>query len=162
MKYSGVDIQIKDFSKALRGYDINEVRDFLEQIARQIESVSYENRTLRDKLREKELQILEYRDRESMLKDTMYTAQIVTEDLKKDATREAAQILTQAKMKADTLIKQAQQDLKRTIDETNRIKKQKMELSSQLRATLETHLRLIDRLEQEENISIDINIPRQK
>ncbi len=162
MKYSGVDIQIKDFSKALRGYDINEVRDFLEQIARQIESVSYENRTLRDKLREKELQILEYRDRESMLKDTMYTAQIVTEDLKKDATREATQILTQAKMKADTLIKQAQQDLKRTIDETNRIKKQKMELSSQLRATLETHLRLIDRLEQEENISIDINIPRQK
>lgn len=163
MKFSGVEIQLKDFPKSMRGYDVNEVRDFLDQISRQVESLSYENKTLRDKLREKELQILEYRDREAMLKDTMYTAQKVTDDIKKDANREASQIMTQAKLKADSMMKQAQQDLKNTIDDLNRIRKQRMELSSQLRATLETHIRLLDHIEQQDATPrIDINIPRQR
>jgi cell division initiation protein len=162
MRYSGMDIQLKDFNKTLRGYDVNEVRDFLEDLAKQMETLAYENKVLRDKIREKELLILEYRDRESMLKDTMHTAQRVTEDLKKDATREATQLMTQAKLKAEAVTRKAQQDAKAAIEEVNRLKKHKMELAAQIRSTLETHLRLLDKIENEEKIAIDINIPTKR
>lgn len=155
-----MQIQVKDFTKALRGYDVNEVRDFLDEVAKQVESMAYENKTLRDKIREKELSILEYRDRESMLKDTMYTAQRVNEDIKKDASREATNIMTQAKLKADSMVRQAQQELKALVEETTRLKKQRLELSAQLRTTLETHLRLLDKLEHEERGTVVIDPKR--
>ncbi len=155
-----MQIQVKDFTKSLRGYDINEVRDFLDEVAKQVESMAYENKTLRDKIREKELSILEYRDRESMLKDTMYTAQKVTEDIKKDASRDATNIMTQAKLRADSMLKQAQQDLKAVVEETSRLKKQKLELSAQLRSTLETHLRLLDRIEHEDRGTVVLDPKR--
>ncbi len=161
MRLSGVEIQIKDFSKSLRGYDIKEVRDFLDQVARQFEQLAYENKSMKDKVREKELTILGFSDEKTMLKNTMVTAKKVTDDIKQDATKEATQIMTQAKLKADALLKQAQQNLKVAIDEVKRVKKQKQELSFQIRTTLEAHLKLLDQLEQEDT-SVDINIPRQR
>ena len=161
MRLSGVEIQIKDFSKSLRGYDIKEVRDFLDQVARQFEQLAYENKSMKDKVREKELTILGFSDEKTMLKNTMVTAKKVTDDIKQDATKEATQIMTQAKLKADALLKQAQQNLKVAIDEVKRVKKQKQELSFQIRTTLEAHLKLLDQLEQEDT-SADINIPRQR
>ena len=161
MRLSGVEIQIKDFSKSLRGYDVKEVRDFLDQVARQFEQLAYENKSMKDKVREKELTILGFSDEKTMLKNTMVTAKKVTDDIKKDATKEATQIMTQAKLKADALLKQAQQNLKVAIDEVKRVKKQKQELSFQIRTTLEAHLKLLDQLEQEYT-AVDINIPQQR
>ena len=158
-KLTGIDIQLQDFSKSLRGYDINEVKNFLDEIARQFESLEFETRTLRDKLREKELMLIEYKEREGMLKETMVTAQRVTDGIKKDANKESLQIITQAKMRAESIIRDARQTMKRTIDEINNLKRQKMELTSSLRAILETQLRMITRYEDEKTDLIELNIP---
>ncbi|MCX6113190.1 MAG: DivIVA domain-containing protein [Proteobacteria bacterium] len=158
-KLTGIDIQLKDFSKSLRGYDTNEVKNFLDEIARQIESLEFENIALKDKLREKELMLMEYKEREGMLKDTMVTAQRVTENIKKDATKEALQIITQAKMRAEAIIREARQNMKKTIDEINNLKKHKMELTSSLRSILETQLRMVTKVEAEKDELIELNIP---
>ena len=158
-KLAGIDIQLKDFSKSLRGYDTNEVKNFLDEIARQFESLEFENIALRDKLREKELMLIEYKEREGMLKDTMVTAQRVTDSIKRDATKESLQIITQAKMRAEAIIRDARQNMKRAIDDINNLKKQKMELTSNLRSILESQLRMITRYDAEKDELIELNIP---
>ncbi|MBN1114472.1 MAG: DivIVA domain-containing protein, partial [Oligoflexia bacterium] len=117
MNYSGIDIQLKDFKKSMRGYDINEVRVFLDDLSRQVESISYENKVLKDKLREKELSLLEFREREETLKDTMLTAQKVTENIRNEANREATHIINQAKVKAAEILGNARFRMKSTLDE---------------------------------------------
>ena len=158
-KLTGIDIQLKDFSKSLRGYDTNEVKNFLDEIARQFESLEFENKALRDKLREKEMMLMEYKEREGMLKDTMTTAQRVTDSIKKDATKEAMQIITQAKMRAESIVREARQDMRKAIDEIHNLKRQKMELTSSLRSILETQLRMVTKYETEKDGLIDLNIP---
>lgn len=158
-KLTGIDIQLKDFSKSLRGYDTNEVRNFLDDVSKQIETLEFENKALRDKLREKELMLMEYKEREGMLRDTMTTAQKVTDNIKKDATKESLQIITQAKLRAETIVRDARTSMKRTIEEINNLKRQKMELTSSLRTMLETQIRMLDKYEVEKDTLIDLNIP---
>ena len=157
-KMSGLEVQLKDFSKSLRGYDVNEVKNFLDEVAKQIESMEFENRAIRDKMREKDLSLLDYKEREGMLKDTMVTAQRVTENIKRDANKEAAQIVTQAKITADTILRESRQTIKKTIEEINRLKKQRMEIASNLRASLESQLRMVQQFDTEKEEMIELNI----
>jgi len=157
-KMSGLEIQLKEFSKSLRGYDINEVKDFLDDVAKQLETLEFENRTLKDRIREKELNLMEYKEREGMLKDTMVTAQKVTDNIKKDANREAIQIITQAKINAETLVREARQNMRKTIEELNRLKKQKMEIAASLRSALESQLRMVKQFDTEKDDLIELNI----
>ncbi|MEI6093245.1 MAG: DivIVA domain-containing protein [bacterium] len=158
-KLTGIDVQLKDFSKSLRGYDINEVKIFLDDVSKQIETLEFENKVLRDKLREKELMFMEYKEREGMLRETMTTAQKVTENIKTDAMRESLQIITQAKLRAETIIRDSRTSMKRTIEEINHLKKQKIELTSSLRTMLQTQLRMLEKYESEKDDLIELNIP---
>jgi cell division initiation protein len=158
-KLTTMDIHVKDFSKSMRGYDVNEVRNFLDEISKQLQFLEFENMALRDKLREKEMMMMDYKEREGMLKDTMTTSHRVTEDIKKDATKESLQIITQAKMRAESILRDARQNMKNTIDEIHRLKRQKMELTSSLRTMMETQLRMLDKYETEKDELIDLNIP---
>ena len=157
-RMSGLEIQLKEFSKSLRGYDINEVKDFLDEVAKQIESLEFDNRSLKDRIREKELALMEYKEREGMLKDTMVTAQKVTDNIKKDANREAIQIITQAKINAEAIVREARQNMRRTIDEINRLKKQKVEIAASLRSTLESQLRMLNQFNSEKDDLVELNI----
>ncbi len=157
-KMSGLEIQLKEFSKSLRGYDINEVKDFLDDVAKQLESLDFENRALKDRIREKELTLMDYKEREGMLKDTMVTAHKVTDNIKKDANREAIQIITQAKINAETIVREARQTMRQTIEELNRLKKQKVEIASSLRSALESQLRMVKQFDTEKDDLIELNI----
>ena len=159
-KLTGIDVQLKDFNKSIRGYDTNEVRSFLEEISRQLEAIDYENKTLKEKLREKEMMVMDYKERENMLKDTIMTAQKVTDGIKTDATREALQIITQAKLKADGILRESRHNIKRVIDEINRLKKQKMEIVSSIGAMLDSQQRMLKQYETEKDEGlINLNIP---
>ena len=157
-KMSGLEIQLKEFSKSMRGYDTNEVKNFLDDVAKQLETLEFENRTLKDKIREKELTLMDYKEREGMLKDTMVTAHKVTDSIKKDANREAIQIITQAKMNAETIVREARQTMRKTIEELNRLRKQKMEIASSLRSALESQLRMVKQFDTEKDDLVELNI----
>jgi len=157
-KMSGMEIQLKEFSKTLRGYDVNEVKSFLDDVAKEIEALQFENRSLKDRIREKELGLMEYKEREGMLKDTMVTAQKVTDSIKKDANREAIQIITQAKINAETIIRDARQTMRNTVEEVSRLKKQRMEIASSLRSALESQLRMVKQFETDKDDMVELNI----
>lgn len=165
MKLNGLEIQLKEFSKSMRGYDVEEVKRFLDEVARQIESLDFENRAIKDKLREKDLVLLEYKEREGMLRETMTTAQKVTDNIKRDATKESLQIITQAQLKAESMLRESRQSLKTLTDEINRLKRQKMELASNLRSTLESQMRMLNHYENEKDgtetntTSLDDTVP---
>src|SRR5688572_18838747 len=101
MKIVPIDITSKSFTRKMMGYDPAEVSEFLNAVAQELESVIHERNRLKEALREKELQLLEYKDRDRVLKDTITTAQKMSEKIKTETDREAQLILQDAHHKAE-------------------------------------------------------------
>ena len=59
-----VDINNKEFRRAMRGYHEDEVDKFLDQLARDYEQSLRKNQDLEEALRQKEAQIKQYRNLE--------------------------------------------------------------------------------------------------
>src|SRR6476469_3655596 len=93
-----LDIQKQTFARGLKGYNVDEVRGYLHLIAEEIERLlrdvdrlSRENAMLREELDD-------HSQRERILKDTLLSAQKVSEDVKSNARKEAALIVKDAEL----------------------------------------------------------------
>ena len=143
MKYNSVDIELKEFTKSFKGYNPQEVRAFLKELASQTEAFAYENNLLKDRLRERELQVLEFKDREETLKSTVITAQKITESLTEQANKEAVQIVTNSKLKAENMVREARRRIRNYIDDIARLEQRKNAIILEIKTVLETQLKLV-------------------
>lgn len=130
------------------GFDTNEVAEFLAEVAEEMEALIHERNKLKETMREKELQILEYRDRDRILKDTLTTAQKMSEKIKSEAERETNIILQDAHHKAEMIVRDARDSLKSVYKEVNEVKKVKLQFEGNLKAMIQTHLELLAKQEQ--------------
>lgn len=115
-----LEIQKQNFNKALRGYSSDEVRGYLHLVAeeletllREVERLTRDNQVIREEMKE-------HSEREQILKDTLLSAQRVSEDVKSNARKEAELIVKDAELLSERIIDQAMTrvgDLERTIQE---------------------------------------------
>src|SRR6185312_14873919 len=106
MRIAPIDIAHKTFHRKMMGFDPDEVMDFLRQVAGELESLVKERNSLRETLREKELAVSEYRERDELLKSTITTATRMSEKMQVDAEREAKLILHDANQKGDMIVRE--------------------------------------------------------
>jgi cell division initiation protein len=90
-------INEKQFRDAWRGYNQEEVDDFLDQIAEAVDAAQRDNEMLRERNLELEQALSGTREAEEMLKKTLVTAQ-----------RAAEEAIAKAKEKADQLVAEAE------------------------------------------------------
>lgn len=139
-----LDIQKQTFSKALKGYDADEVRAYLnlmaeevERLVRDADRLARENGSLKQDLDD-------HSQRERILKDTLLSAQKVSEEVKANAHKEAELIVKDAEILADRLVSQAMSriaDLERTIQD---LKIERKVARNRLQQTLDTIQHLIE------------------
>lgn len=92
-----VEIRNKEFSKGAFGYKKNEVDEFLSIVESEFDSLYKQNIALNDKINMLTEAIKEYKSMEAALQNTIVTAQSL-----------ASEIETTARLKADTLVKEAE------------------------------------------------------
>jgi cell division initiation protein len=139
-----LDIQKQLFSRTMRGFSIDEVRSYLhvvaeefEQLLKDRERLYTENKLLREEL-------AEYNERERILKDTLLSAQRVSEDLRETARRESEMIVKDAELRAERILEMAMQrvgELERVILD---LKIQRKDMRNHLQATIETFSNLVE------------------
>jgi cell division initiation protein len=132
----------------MMGYDPDDVTEFLSLVAAELEAVIHERNKIKEALREKELQILEYKDRDRILKDTITTAQKMSEKIKADTDREAQIILQDAHHKAEIIVRDARDSLKNVYKDINDLKRIKLQFEANFKAMIQTHLDLIGKQDQ--------------
>jgi cell division initiation protein len=147
-----LEIQKQTFSRAIKGYTVDEVRAYLHLVAEEIERLvkdvdrlARENAMLREELDD-------HNQRERILKDTLLSAQKVSEDVRANARKEAELIVKDAELLSDRLMAQAQSrvaDLERAIQE---LKMERRAARNKLQTMLDTtqQLLMLD-VEQEAN-----------
>jgi cell division initiation protein len=135
---SPLEIQKQHFSRVLKGYNVDEVRAYLslvaeeiERLVRDLDRVVRENAMLREDLEG-------HSARERILKDTLLSAQKVSEDVKANARKEGELIVKDAELLAERVVSQAMSrisDIERAIQE---LKIERIGARNKLQATLDT------------------------
>lgn len=156
MKITPIDIAHKSFGKKMMGLDAEEVMDFLQQIAGQMEALIQERNSLKEAIREKELSLMEYKERDQVLKETIATATQMADRLRQDAEREARLIITDAQQKAEIITRDSRDSLKKMYQEVTELKRARMQFEANLKALAQAHLSL---LEQGEKYMPQMNLP---
>ncbi|MCB0393695.1 MAG: DivIVA domain-containing protein [Bdellovibrionales bacterium] len=144
MKIVPIDVAHKSFKKKMMGYDIDEVTEFLHAVADEMEKLIKERNDLKEQLRDKEIRILEYKERDKVLNSTIETAQKMSEKIREETGRESKLILNDAQQKADLITKDARDSLKSVYGEITNLKKTKVQIEANLRALLQAHMQLLD------------------
>lgn len=125
MAISVKEIREKEFSRNKHGYDMNEVDDFLDEIAEQLTAIIEENLALNEQLEEKTepVPVVEapaqpaynensyFKNLESTLRETLISGQRIADDTVAKAQREAEEILSNAKDEAKVIVTKANAEL---------------------------------------------------
>lgn len=144
MRIAPIDIAHKTFHRKMMGFDPDEVMDFLRLVAEELESVIKERNSMRETLREKELSIAEYRERDELLKSTITTATRMSEKMQVDAEREAKLIINDANQRAEMIVRESRDSLKRIYGEISDLKKLRMQFENNLKALVQSHLTMLE------------------
>jgi cell division initiation protein len=148
MKHYPSEIATKTFERKMMGYDPDEVSDFLNVVAAQLDALIQERNSLREALKEKELSLLEYKDRDQVLKATINSASQMAEKMRGDAERESKLIINDAQQKAELITRDAKDSLKKVYTEIAEIKRARMQFEANLKAMVQAHLSLLDQGQQ--------------
>ena len=144
MKITPSQLHQKTFKKSLIGYDPSEVENYLEQVATYLEELLIEKNALQESLREKDLRLAEYKEREQKLQTTIHSAAQMAEKMRDDAQREAKLILQDAEQKAEMIVRDAKENLKKMYQEIHDLKRIRMQFESSFRALMNAHMNLIE------------------
>lgn len=144
MRLTALDIQQQQFKTRMRGFDVQEVDAFLEQMARAFEELQGENQQLRNRIERLEHENRGFHQREDTFKRVMLNSQKVIEQMKKNAQKSAELVLAEAEVKADKIVSNAHNRLGRLQDDIAELKRQRLQLEVQLRSILESHTKLME------------------
>ena len=113
-----LDIENKKFNKQMvNGYNVEEVDEFLDELAEDYEKNYKELSTMSAKVEELENSLSHYKNIETTLQNTLIMAQSTSEEVKTVAKQQAEQILNEAKQQADELMRESKEAAKKALDE---------------------------------------------
>ena len=154
MVLSPDDIHNKEFSTKLRGYNIDEVNDFLEQIIKDYQITLKQNKDLQERLDSSEGKLKYFNELKDSLNQSILVAQEAADKVKtnskkeadiitREAQKQASDIVSEATDKSNQMIDEASQKAKRLSVETDDLKKQTRVFRQRLQVMLESQLEVV-------------------
>jgi cell division initiation protein len=164
MGITPMEINNKEFKRGFRGYDIDDVDDFLEQVVEDYEKLYKENTALREKLNSLTEKIDHYSKIEATLQNTMLMAQGAADQAKTNAQKEAELIIKNANDTAQKIIDQAHTEAVRITGEYDKIKQEFQVFKSRYKVFIQTQLDLlsdIDTVTTENKAAVSRDLPKE-
>ncbi len=144
MRITPLDIQQKQFPMKFRGFDVEEVYSFLEIIREEMEDLMRENANVKETVQRMENQLKEHRDMETTLRETLLTAQQMVEDYKTNARKEAELLVKEAELRADSMLKEAQEKVIKIHEDIVDLKGIRRHFKEEMKRMVESHMKMIE------------------
>ncbi|WP_062004493.1 DivIVA domain-containing protein [Streptococcus cristatus] len=155
MALTSLEIRDKAFSTRFRGYDIDEVEEFLDIIVGDYEDLIRENHEKEAKIRNLEERLIYFDEMKDSLSQSVLIAQDTAERVKQaaqersgnivqQAEQDAQRLLDRAKYKANDILRQATDNAKRVAVETEELKNKTRVFHQRLKSTIESQLSIVD------------------
>lgn len=154
MPITPIDIQQQQFRVRFRGFDIQEVDDFLNNLADEIEMLqgAYERLDVEVKRLTKENE--EFREREGTFKKALVNSQKVMEQMKENARKSADLIVSNAELKAEKILNRTHNRLAQLQEDIAALKRQRIQIETEIRSVLEAHSKILE-MEKKDKEALD-------
>ena len=149
MRLTPMDITNKEFKKSLRGFDCEEVDEFLDKVVEDYEFIYKENSSLKEKIKANNDRIKHYEQIEETIQNTLLLAQNAAEQAKLVAQKEAEMILNSANESAKKIIDKANFEVIKINDDYEVIKQDFMKFRAKYNNFLQTQMDMFKGLEQD-------------
>ncbi|BCZ47008.1 cell division protein DivIVA [Clostridium gelidum] len=149
MKLTPMDINNKEFKKGLRGYNADEVDEFLDEVVDNYEELYKENGNLKEKLANLNEKVEHYSKIETTIQNTLILAQNAAEQAKNSAQKEAELMVKNANETAQKLTDKAHNDVIQINDEHEKVKQEFIKFRAKYRNFMNTQIETFDDLEKD-------------
>jgi cell division initiation protein len=136
MKVSPLDLRQIRFRSAFRGFDRAEVVALITEVADDYENALREVDRLHQEVSKMEALLGQHREHERDLRDTLVTAQRVSDDIRSNAEAQAKQIIREAEGRSDLLLQKTQARLEDVQREIDGMKMKRREVEATLEASV--------------------------
>ncbi|PLR97358.1 DivIVA domain-containing protein [Bacillus sp. T33-2] len=144
MPLTPLDIHNKEFSKGFRGYDEDEVNEFLDQVIKDYELIIREKKELEEKLNELNARLGHFTNIEETLNKSIVIAQEAGEEVKRNAQKEAKLIVKEAEKNADRIINESLSKARKIALEIEELKKQSKVFRTRFKMLIEAQLDMLN------------------
>lgn len=143
MPLTPLDIHNKEFSRSFRGYDEDQVNEFLDQVIKDYEALIRENKDLHNQTVTLQERLDHFTNIEDSLSKTIIVAQEAADEVRNNAKKEAQLILKEAEKNADRIINESLTRSRKVALEIEELKKQASIYRTRFRTLLEAQLELL-------------------
>ena len=155
MALTPLDIHNKEFTRSFRGYDEDEVNNYLDQIIKDYELTIREKTSLQSKVTDMEVRLNQFAEIEETLNKSIVIAQETGEGVKDSARKEAKLIIKEAEKNADRIVDEALSKSRHISMETKDLHRQAKVFRTRLKMLIEAQLDMINNQDWDEFLSID-------
>jgi cell division initiation protein len=139
-----VDIRRKEFKNGFRGYDANQVDDFLDEVADEFERTFAENQRMSEEITTLQERLQQFEELESSIREALVHAQQTARDLRRNAGKEAELIVREAKEQSHRILADSSSRIERVQESYEVLRKAKQDFSNDFRHLLKSYLAVMD------------------
>lgn len=139
-----LDIENKAFSKSMRGYNADEVDEFLDQIIVDLQNIMAENSNLEKKNKRLEEELYNFKQSETSMLSTIESAKKLMTDISESAEKRAEVIIKNAHLDAEVIQRDAKESVARLAEENRQMKQKLKRMKERYRQMLEDELKSLD------------------
>src|SRR5215204_6173199 len=153
-----IDVRRKEFKNGFRGYEANQVDDFLDAVADEFERNYTENQRMREEVSSLRDRLQQFEDLEGSIRAALVHAEQASNDLRRTAAQEAEGIKQSAQREADFTIREAQSRshqmladssarIERVQDSYDALQEAKRSFANEFRHLLKTYTDIMENME---------------
>ncbi|MDD6042387.1 MAG: DivIVA domain-containing protein [Eubacteriaceae bacterium] len=138
------DIEVKEFSRSVRGYKTEEVDKFLDEIILDFQELLDENKKLRNSVADLNADLQQYKKSESSMLNTLESAKKLMGDISQSAEKRAEIIINNANANAEAIQREAKESIVKLTEDGERLAVRVKSFKERYRAMLQDELDQID------------------
>ncbi|GMA61818.1 DivIVA domain-containing protein [Alicyclobacillus fastidiosus] len=144
MPLSPIDIHNKEFGRSFRGYNEDEVDDFLERVIQDYEGLIRANKQLEEDMNRLNEKLAHYNSLEDSLSKSILVAQETAEEVKSNARKEAQLIIREAEKNADRIVSEALNKARKIALDMEEMQKQAAVFRARFRSLVQSQLEMME------------------
>lgn len=144
-----LDIHNKEFKKSFRGYNEEEVDEFLDKVVKDYEKLYRDNIELKETIERISSKLEHYQHMEDTLHSTLVIAQETAEEVKLNAKKEMELMTKEAEIRAEKMVEESLSRVRKLTSEYEELQRQYQVFRARFRTMLQAQLEMLGKTEEE-------------
>src|ERR687895_1319951 len=142
-----IDVRRKEFKSGFRGYDANQVDDFLDAVADEFERAYTDNSRMREEISSLRERLQQFEELEGSIKAALVHAEQAADDQRRSASQEADFTIREAKARSHQMLAESSARVERIQGSYEALQEAKRDFANDFRHLLKTYMDVMENME---------------